>query len=90
MVLEDGAVVVEDGEAALGVDVEVVGGARVVVVVDDGRDQRREDLQVRQPVLEEWTRDQSRFKVPNIAHQPIFLCALTLKKNKTINLRMIS
>ena len=61
VVLEDGAVVIEDGEAALGVDVEVVGGARVVVVVDDGRDQRREDLQVRQPVLEQWTRDQSRF-----------------------------
>ena len=68
MVLEDGAVVVEDGEAALGVDVEVVGGARVVVVVDDGGDQRSEELQVRQPVLEKGTRGQSRFKVPNIAH----------------------
>ena len=43
---EDGAVVVEDCEVALGVDVEVVGGARVVVVVDDGGDQGREDLQV--------------------------------------------
>ena len=46
VVFEDGAVVVEDGEVALGIDVEVVGGARVVVVVDDGGDQGREDLQV--------------------------------------------
>ena len=46
MAFEDGAVVVEDCEVALGVDVEVVGGARVVVVVDDGGYQRREDLQV--------------------------------------------
>ena len=51
MVFEDGAVVVEDGEVALGVDVKVVCGARVVVVVDDGRDQRREYLQVGQPIL---------------------------------------
>lgn len=51
MVLKDGPVVVEDGELAVRIDVKVVGCPRVVVVVDDGRDQGRKDLQVGQPVL---------------------------------------
>ena len=46
MVFEDGSVVVEDGEVALGVDVEVVGGARVLVVVDDRGEEEGKDLKV--------------------------------------------
>ena len=53
MILEDRSVVVEDGQLRAGVDVEVVCRARVVEVVDHGRDQRSEDLQIRNPVLEE-------------------------------------
>ena len=51
VVLEHGAIVVEECEAGGGVDVEVVGRAAVVKVVDDGRHQAREDLQVREPTL---------------------------------------
>ena len=58
VVLEDGPVIVEDGEAGSRLDVEVVGGAGVVVVVDDGREEEGEHLQVRQPVLEPGLRDE--------------------------------
>ena len=56
MVFQDGPVVVEDGQVGGRVDVEVVGGAAVVEVVDDGGHQRGEDLKVRQPFLTERTR----------------------------------
>ena len=46
MVLEDGLVVVHDGEVGAGLDVEVVGGARVVVVVDDCREEEGKNLKV--------------------------------------------
>ena len=46
MVLEDGLVVVHDGEVGAGLDVEIVGGARVVVVVDDGGEEEGKDLEV--------------------------------------------
>ena len=46
MILQDGLVVVHDGEVGAGLDVEVVGGARVVVVVDDGREEEGKDLKV--------------------------------------------
>ena len=52
VILKDGFVVVEDGEVGLGLDVEVVGGAGVVVVVDDGGEEQGEDLEVGQPVLD--------------------------------------
>ena len=52
VVLQDGLVVVEDGQVGGGLDVEVVGGPGVVVVVDDGGEEEGEDLQVRHPVLE--------------------------------------
>ena len=51
MILQDSFVVVEDGEAGLGLDVEVVGGAGVVEVVDDGGEEQGEDLEVGQPRL---------------------------------------
>ena len=51
MVLQDSFVVVEDGEAGLGLDVEVVGGAGVVEVVNDGGEEESEDLEVGQPRL---------------------------------------
>ena len=51
MVLQDGLVVVEDGEVGLGLDVEVVGGAGVVEVMDDGREKQGEYLEVGQPRL---------------------------------------
>ena len=46
VVLEDGLVVVHDCEVGAGLDVEVVGGARVVVVVDDGGEEEGKDLKV--------------------------------------------
>ena len=51
MVFEDGLVVVHDGEVGAGLDVEVVGGAGVVEVVDDRREEESEDLKVRKPGL---------------------------------------
>lgn len=51
VVLEDRAVVVQDGGLRAGHDVEVVGGSRVLVVVDEGCHERRQDLHVVQPVL---------------------------------------
>ncbi len=51
MILKDGPVVIEDGEAGPRLDVEVVGRSCVVVVVDDGREEKGEDLQIREPVL---------------------------------------
>ena len=46
VVLKDCLVVVHDGEGGVGLDVEVVGGAGVVEVVDDGGEEEGEDLQV--------------------------------------------
>ena len=45
------SVVVEDGQLRAGLNVEVVGGARVVVVVDDGRQKNTEYLEIWQPGL---------------------------------------
>ena len=56
VVLQDGLVVVEDGQVGGGLDVEVVGGPGVVVVVDDGEKRRekisRSDIQSLSPVWE--------------------------------------
>jgi hypothetical protein len=49
VVLEDCPVVVEDGQVGAGVDVEVVGGAGVIEVVDHGGDERSENLLI--PIL---------------------------------------
>ena len=51
MVFKDRFVVVEECEAGAGLDVEVVGGAGMIVVVDDGGEENTEYLQVRQPGL---------------------------------------
>ena len=51
MVFKDRFVVVEECEAGAGLDVEVVGCAGVVVVVDDGGQENAEYLQVREPGL---------------------------------------
>ena len=51
VILEDRPVVVEDGEVGARVDVEVVGRAGVVKVVDDGRHQAGENLQIGEPRL---------------------------------------
>ena len=52
MIFLDRSVVIEDGQLGAGLDMEVVGGAGVVVVVDDGGQEDAEYLQVRQPGLE--------------------------------------
>ena len=52
VVLQDGPVVVHDGEAGVWLDVEVVGGACVLVVVDDGREEEGEDLKIWQSVFD--------------------------------------
>ena len=52
MVFLDRSVVIEDGQLGAGLDMEVVGGAGVVVVVDDGGQEDAEYLQVGQPGLE--------------------------------------
>ena len=52
MIFLDRFVVIEDGQLGAGLDMEVVGGAGVVVVVDDGGEEDGEYLQVRQPGLE--------------------------------------
>ena len=51
MIFLDRSVVIEDGQLGAGLDMEVVGGAGVVVVVDDGGQEDAEYLQVRQPGL---------------------------------------
>ena len=51
MVFEDSSVVVENGQTAARIDVKVVGGARMVEIVDNGRHQGREDFQVGHPIL---------------------------------------
>ena len=51
MIFLDRSVVIEDGQLGAGLDMEVVGGAGVVVVVDDGGQENTEYLQVREPGL---------------------------------------
>ena len=63
MIFLDRSVVIEDGQLGAGLDVEVVGGAGVVVVVDDGGQEDTEYLQVRQPGLHRshtWLSSESR------------------------------
>ena len=55
MVFKDRFVVVEECEAGAGLDVEVVGCAGMIVVVDDGGEENTEYLQVRQPGLKSST-----------------------------------
>ena len=52
MVLQDWLVIVDDGQVRGGLDVEIICGARVIIVMYDGRHQQWEDLQIRHPVLE--------------------------------------
>lgn len=53
MVLEYSAVVVKQGCLAARHNVKIICGTRVLVIVDKGRHEGCEDLQVRQPVLRE-------------------------------------
>ena len=66
MVLLDGPVVVEHGQVGPGLDVKVVGGSRVVVVVDNRGEEQGEDLQVRQPILQPGLRDEPVRRLKNI------------------------
>ena len=51
MIFKHGSIVVHNGQVAGRVDVEVVGGAGVVKVVDDCSHQGSENLQIGHPVL---------------------------------------
>ena len=51
MVLQNSPIIVEDGQAGTRLDVEVVGGSRVVIIMDDGREEEGKNLEIRQPVL---------------------------------------
>ena len=51
MVLQDWSVVVKNSKARPWLSVEVVGGAGVVVVMDDGREEEGKNLKVREPIL---------------------------------------
>lgn len=51
MILEDSHVIEQDGLLGVGLDVEVVGSEGVFGVMDDGREEKSEDLEVREPVL---------------------------------------
>ena len=46
VVFKNGLVVVHDGQGGAGLHVEVVGGAGMVEVVDDRREEEGEDLKV--------------------------------------------
>ena len=52
MIFLDRSVVIEDGQLGAGLDMEVVGGAGVVEVVDDGGEEESKDLEVGEPVLD--------------------------------------
>ena len=52
MILQYCPVIVEDGKRGTRLDVEVVGGAGVVIVMNDGREEERKNLEIRQPVLD--------------------------------------
>lgn len=60
MVLKHSPVVIQQRGVGAGHDVEVVSGAGVFIVVHHRRHQRREDLQVWQPVL--WGKDIIKFE----------------------------
>ena len=52
MILQYCPVIVEDGKRGTRLDVEVVGGAGVVIVMNNGREEERKNLEIRQPVLD--------------------------------------
>ena len=51
MVLQHSPVIVEDGKRGTRLNVEVVRGSRVVIIVNDGGEEKSKDLEIRQPVL---------------------------------------
>ena len=51
MVFQDSSVIIESSQTAAWIDVKVVGGARMVEIVDNGCHQGREDFQVGHPIL---------------------------------------
>ena len=51
MVFKDSSVIIENSQTGARIDVKVVGGARMVEIVDNGCHQGREDFQVRHPIL---------------------------------------
>ena len=56
MVFQDSPVIVENGQTAARIDVKVVGGARMVEIVDNGSHQGGEDFQIGHPVLNDIVR----------------------------------
>ena len=81
VVLQDGLVVVEDGQVGGGLDVEVVGGPGVVVVVDDGGEEEGEDLQVGHPVLEPGLGDAAVSGLENVAGVQVVVVGSSMTEN---------
>ena len=52
MIFQNWSVVVKNGEAWVWLYVEVIGGAGVIVVMDDGGEEKSKDLQVWEPRLQ--------------------------------------
>ena len=78
VILQDRFVVVEDGEVGAGLDMEVVGGAGVVVVVDDGGEEQGEDLEVGQPVLDAGLADQPVGGLQHVAGVQVVVVRVTI------------
>ena len=87
MVLLNGPVVVEHGKVGARLDVEVVGGSRVVVVVDNRGEEQGEDLQVRQPILQPGLRDEPVRRLKNTP--PLYSPHSTLDVKYLISLEII-
>jgi hypothetical protein len=52
MIFQDCPVIVEDGQRGTRLDVKVVSGSRMVIVMDDCREEKGKNLEIRQPILD--------------------------------------
>ena len=58
MVFKDSSVIIENSQTGARIDVKVVGGARMVEIMDNGCHQGCEDFQVGHPIYESSLRDE--------------------------------
>ena len=51
VILQNRSIIVHEGEVGVRMNVEIIRGSRMIVVVNDGSEQKSKDLQVRNPVF---------------------------------------
>ena len=80
MILQYSPVVVEQRQAGVGLDVEVVGCARVVKVVHDCGEQQCKHLQIGEPVFETGLRQEPMRRLQHVAGVQVVVIGVAIAR----------